>query len=59
MHPVEWNIGEAAGALVAFCQETGEPPRQVRRDPKLRAAFQDRLRQQGFELEWPSAVHAL
>jgi hypothetical protein len=53
LHPVEWAIGEAAGAVAAFCRETGEPPRQVRRDPKRLAAFQDTLRRQGVELEWP------
>jgi hypothetical protein len=53
LHPVEWAIGEAAGALAAFCKEAGEPPRQVRRDPKRLAAFQDVLRRQGVELEWP------
>jgi hypothetical protein len=53
LHPVEWAIGEAVGALAAFCREAGEPPRQVRRDPKRRAAFQDALRRQGVELEWP------
>jgi hypothetical protein len=53
LHPVEWAIGEAAGALAAFCKATGEPPRQVRRDPKRLAAFQDVLRKQGVELEWP------
>jgi len=53
LHPVEWNIGEAAGALAAFCVEAKEPPRQVRRDAKRLADFQQRLRSQGFELEWP------
>jgi hypothetical protein len=53
LHPVEWNIGEAAGALVAFCLEAKEPPRQVRRDAKRLADFQQWLRNQGFELEWP------
>lgn len=53
LHPVEWNIGEAAGALAAFVRERKEPARQVRKDLKLRADFQQRLRNQGFELEWP------
>jgi len=53
LHPVEWNIGEAAGALAAFCQARHAAPRQVRNTPKLLAEFQQRLRQQGFELEWP------
>jgi hypothetical protein len=54
LHPVEWTIGEAAGALVAHAKQTGEPPRQIRTDPKRLAAFQQALRSQGFELEWPA-----
>ncbi len=53
LHPVEWNIGEAAGQLVAQCLLTKEPPRQIRKDPKRLAAFQQTLRNRGFELEWP------
>jgi len=58
LHPVEWNIGEAAGALAAFCRARKAGPRQVRNTPKLLAEFQQSLRQQGFELEWPR-VHPL
>jgi hypothetical protein len=54
LHPVEWTIGEAAGALVAQATQTKEPPRQIRNDPKRLAAFQQALRSQGFELEWPA-----
>lgn len=53
LHPVEWNIGEAAGALVAFCHERHQDARRVRSNPEWLAEFQRRLRQQGFELEWP------
>ena len=53
LHPVEWNIGEAVGALVAYCLRTKEPPRQVRRDAKRLAEFQAVLRNAGVELEWP------
>jgi hypothetical protein len=53
LHPVEWNIGEAAGAVAAFCLDRKESPRAVRANPKLLADFQQRLRNQGFELEWP------
>jgi hypothetical protein len=53
LHPVEWNIGEAAGQLVAQCLLTKEPPRQIRKDAKRLAAFQQTLRNRGFELEWP------
>jgi hypothetical protein len=53
LHPVEWNIGEAAGALAAFCVRRKEPPRQVRRNAKLLADFQKALQGDGFELTWP------
>lgn len=53
LHPVEWNIGEAAGWLAAEALRTGEPPRQIRRDSARLAAFQMLLRNQGLELEWP------
>jgi hypothetical protein len=53
LHPVEWNVGEAAGALAAFCLRRKEPPRQVRKEKKLLADFQAALRGEGVELEWP------
>lgn len=53
LHPVEWNIGESAGALAAFCLERGLTPRQVHADPAERRAFQQVLRDGGVELEWP------
>ncbi|MBN9690961.1 MAG: FAD-dependent oxidoreductase [Verrucomicrobia bacterium] len=53
LHPVEWNIGEAVGWLVAQSLRTKEPPRQIRKDPKRLAEFQQLLRTQGFETEWP------
>ena len=53
LHPVEWNIGESAGALAAFCVARKVRPRQVRKDRKLLAAFQKRLRDDGVELDWP------
>ena len=53
LHPVEWGIGEAAGALAAFCLEHHESPRAVRNTPKHLAAFQSWLVAQGIEIEWP------
>lgn len=53
LHPVEWNIGEAVGYLVAYCLRSKEPPRQVRRDAKRLAEYQESLRNAGCELEWP------
>jgi FAD dependent oxidoreductase len=54
LHPVEWNIGEAAGALAAFSLQHKEPPRQVRKSKKLLGDFQALLRKDGVELEWPN-----
>ncbi|MCY4527055.1 MAG: FAD-dependent oxidoreductase [Anaerolineaceae bacterium] len=54
LHPVEWNIGEAAGALAAWCQNRGLQPKQVRGNAEHLQAFQTMLRNQlGFVLEWP------
>jgi hypothetical protein len=53
LHPVEWNIGESAGALAAFCVEQGHPPRHVRNTPKVLERFQRLLQQQGVEIRWP------
>jgi hypothetical protein len=53
LHPVEWNIGEAAGALAARAVTTKQPPRAIRNNAKLLEDFQASLVTQGFELEWP------
>lgn len=53
LHPVEWNIGESVGQLVAFCLRRKEPPRQVRQSKKLLSDYQKQLVQSGIELEWP------
>jgi hypothetical protein len=56
LHPVEWNIGEAAGAVAAFCLAKKEPPRKVRKDEKLLAEFQAQLTKDGVELQWPADI---
>ncbi len=56
LHPVEWAIGEAAGALAAFCLEQKESPRGVRNTPKRLSTFQGRLMGQGVEIAWPRLV---
>ncbi len=53
LHPVEWNIGESAGSLAAFCLERKAVPRQVRNTPALLNEFQAFLAGQGVELAWP------
>jgi hypothetical protein len=51
LHPVEWNVGEAAGLLAHFCLSEGLTPTQAR-NSRLNS-FRDFLRHQGIELEWP------
>jgi hypothetical protein len=53
LHPTEWNIGEAAGALAAHAVKLGQPPRAIRHRQKLLEDFQRSLVTQGFELDWP------
>ena len=52
LHPVEWNTGEAAGALAAFALETGRNPADIHADRELRREFQRRLVAQGVPLYW-------
>lgn len=53
LHPVEWNIGESAGMLVAHCLNTGETPRGVRDDEGRLREFQRFITGQGVEIRWP------
>jgi hypothetical protein len=53
LHPVEWNIGEAAGFLAAFCLAKNLRPREVRERKELLEEFQKLLSNQGVELNWP------
>ena len=55
LHPVEWNIGEAAGALAAYCLERKLVPRQVRNTPGCLMDFQRLLTDTlHIELAWPN-----
>lgn len=58
LHPVEWNIGESVGALVAFCLQEDATPHQVRADESILGDFQRALQQQGVELRWPRPMRA-
>jgi hypothetical protein len=58
LHPVEWNIGEAAGHLAAFCAARDTIPRAVRGDAALLAELQRELVAVGVELSWPDGVRA-
>jgi len=53
VHPVEWSIGEAVGALAAFALRRGIPPRGVRASAERLADFRDQLSDLGVPLRWP------
>jgi hypothetical protein len=53
LHPVEWNIGEAAGCAAAESLRLKTTPRAIRNTPKLMAEFQRRIVGQGLEIAWP------
>ncbi|GIO90647.1 FAD-dependent oxidoreductase [Paenibacillus lactis] len=54
LHPVEWNIGEAAGYCVSYCLDHGILPTNVRNNEETLADFQQRLTSEGIELKWPA-----
>ena len=56
LHPIEWNIGESVGHLVAFCLARRQLPRGVRADAALREDFQRQLERDGIPLAWPSPL---
>jgi hypothetical protein len=56
LHPVEWNIGEAAGSLAAFSLHRTTTPRAVRNTPALLQEFQSLLTDTGVELHWPDVT---
>jgi hypothetical protein len=56
LHPVEWNIGEAAGCLAAAAIQRKTPPRAIRNNRKSLAEFQAKIREQGIETAWPSPM---
>lgn len=56
LHPVEWNIGEAAGSLAAYSLHRASTPRSVRNTPALLQEFQSLLTKNGVELHWPDVA---
>jgi len=56
VHPIEWNIGEAAGALAAFCIANKKQPREVRNQADVLNDFQQLLGNDGVRLEWPKDI---
>lgn len=52
LHPVEWNIGETAGYLAAYCLQTEKTPATIRNTPGLLRRFQGVLAAAGIPLFW-------
>ncbi len=56
LHPIEWNIGESVGYLVAFCLKNKVTPRNVRNTTELLRGYQKELKKRGVEIEWPKGL---
>ena len=52
LHPVEWNIGEAAGSLASYSLDQRRSTADVYADVVLRTAFQTTLERGGIPLRW-------
>jgi hypothetical protein len=52
LHPIEWNIGEAAGLLATHCLSAGRTPAEVYDTPEVLGEFQDLLLKEGIALNW-------
>lgn len=50
LHPVEWNIGEVAGMLAAFCITKNITPKEVYEDNLLE--FQELIVKEGIRIHW-------
>ena len=53
LHPTEWGIGEAVGSLVCFAMQKQTIPRAIRENQNLLTEYQNFLRSQGVETDWP------
>ncbi|MBS0198622.1 MAG: FAD-dependent oxidoreductase [Planctomycetes bacterium] len=53
MHHTEWNIGESAGVLAAFCLGRGVEPAQVHESRQLTEELQRELVADGVRIAWP------
>ena len=53
MHAVEWNVGESAGALAAWCATRHMTPAQIHEDATQREDFQRDIVADGIRIGWP------
>ncbi len=52
LHPIEWNVGESAGLLAAWCVKHGLTPREVLLNQNALRKFQLHLVRQGVPVYW-------
>ena len=52
LHPVEWEIGEAAGTVAAMAVKINKTPEEIRADKKLLRELQHTLIRQGQPIFW-------
>lgn len=53
VHPIEWNVGEVAGYLIAYCLSRGITPFETWKSDERRREFQELLIDEGIALHWP------
>jgi hypothetical protein len=53
MHAVEWNIGESAGALAAWCIAHKREAAEIHESAELIEEFQRDLAADGVRIAWP------
>jgi hypothetical protein len=53
LHPIEWNIGESAGSLAAYCLNRNTTPHAVRATTTQLRDFQSLLTRAEIPLNWP------
>lgn len=56
LHPIEWNVGESVGTLVAFCLASKRLPRSVRSTSARLQDLQSKLTRDGVPLAWPRTL---
>ncbi len=56
LHPVEWNIGESAGYLVAYALQHNVTPKDIYEKDALLTDYQNVLKNHGILIEWPKEV---
>lgn len=56
LHPVEWNVGEAAGLFASFCTLHGNLPAYVIQSDDAMEAFRNLLEREGVQRRWTDDV---